>query len=67
MFFNVLAITIFNVLFLLFGSEGTSFGVYEIKRSLTPLGWAAVIILPTALLFGAIYPVVKILKKPKLK
>ncbi len=67
MFFNVLAATIFNWLFLLFGSEGTSFGVYEIKRSLTPLGWAAVIILPTALLFGAIYLVVIILKKPKLK
>lgn len=62
---NILATAIFSLF--LFGGEGVSFGVYEIKRSLTPLGWAAVIIFPTALLLGAIYLAVKILKKPKMK
>jgi hypothetical protein len=52
---------------MLFGEGRTSFGVYDIKRSLTPLGWAVVVILPTALIFGLIYLTAKIFKKPKSK
>ena len=65
--FKVLATETFDFLLLLFGGEGVSYGVYEVKRSLTPLGWAAILILPTALIFGVIYLTIKILKKPKLK
>lgn len=55
-------------LFLMLLEEGkTSFGVYDVSRSLTPVGWAVIVILPTALIFGAIYLAFKIIKKPKLK
>ncbi|MGI8787350.1 MAG: hypothetical protein ACR2HG_06280 [Pyrinomonadaceae bacterium] len=63
--FDILTIKIFSFPLLLFGSEGVSFGIYEIKRSLTPLGWTVVIIVPLALIFGTTYLIAKILKKPK--
>jgi len=54
--------------FLMFSGEGgVSFGVYHIERSLTPVGWAVIIILPIALIFGVIYLTGKILKKTKIK
>jgi len=56
-----------HILGLLFGEGGISFGIYEIERSLTPLGWAVVIILPISLISGLIYLTAKILKKTKLK
>ena len=65
--FSVLSTKAFSFILLLLGSEGVAFGVYEVKRSLTPFGWAAVIILPTPLIFGAVYFLVKFLKKIKLK
>jgi hypothetical protein len=53
-------------LVLLQGSR-VSFGIYEIKKGLTPFGWAIIVILPIALILGAIYLAVKVLKKPRLK
>ncbi len=54
--------------FLMFADDkSVSFGLYEIKRSLTPLGWALIIILPLALIFGIIYLAAKVIKKRKLK
>lgn len=50
-----------------FGEGGVSFGLYDISKSLTPLGWAVIIIVPPAVIFGIIYLAAKILKKPKLK
>jgi len=47
---------------MLFGEGKVSFGLYEIKRSLTPLGWAVVIIFLIALIFALIYLTAKILK-----
>lgn len=65
---NIPAAT-FSCLLSLFDSESVSSAsaVYEIKRSLTPLGWAAIVIFPTALILGLIYLTVKILRKRKIK
>lgn len=52
---------------MLFGENAVSFGLYDIEKSLTPLGWAVVIILPIALIFGLIYLAAKTLKKTKSK
>ena len=51
-----------HILGLLSGEGKISFGIYEIERSLTPLGWAVVIFLPIALISGLIYLILKILK-----
>ncbi len=63
--FNLLGTKLPNLL-LLFG-EQTSFGIYEVSRRLTPIGWIVVIIFPLVLIFGIIYLIIKFLKKPKLK
>lgn len=65
--FNIFAAKTLGFFLLLLGSEGSSFGVYEVKTTLTPLGWATIVIIPTALVFGAIFLTVKFLKKSKLK
>ncbi len=52
---------------MLFSEGNVSFGLYEIKRSLTPLGWAVVMVFLIALIFALIYLTAKILKKPKSK
>ncbi len=62
---NLLRANIFVLM--LFGEGRTSFGVYDIKKSLTPFGWAVVIILSLALVFRVIYLTAKILKKLKIK
>ena len=62
---NLLRVNILGLM--LFGEGKVSFGLYEIKRSLTPLGWAVVIIFLIALIFALIYLTAKILKKPKSK
>ena len=54
-------------LLMLSSEGGVSFGVYHIEKSLTPLGWAIIIILPITLIFGLIYLIAKILKKTKIK
>ncbi len=66
---NFLAAKPFGFLLFLLEKEGasTAFGVYEVKTNLTPMGWALIVVFPTALIFGAIYLAVKIFKKPKLK
>ncbi len=67
--FNFLAKETFGFLLLLLEKKGasTSYAVYEVKTSLTPIGWALIVIFPTAVILGAIYLAVKIFKKPKLK
>lgn len=45
----------------------SSFQVHTVYKEITPIGWAVIIILPLALIFGIIFSIVKILKKPKLK
>jgi len=52
---------------MLSGEGKIAFGIHEIERSLTPLGWVVIIILPIALIFGVIYLIAKVLKKTKLK
>ena len=52
---------------MLANDEAISFGIYDIEKSLTPVGWAAVIFLPLALIFGIIYVVMKTIKKRKIK
>ena len=53
---------------LLFEQRGAvSFGLYDIKRSLTPFGWALVILLLLSLTYGIIYLGAKIINKSKLK
>lgn len=67
-FLNSLLLTKTFGFFLIFSNKsGVSFGLYEIKKSFTPLGWAVIIILPLALIFGVIYLAAKIPKKTKLK
>jgi hypothetical protein len=64
-FFNII---VFGFLFVYSAeSGGVSFGLYDISKSFTPIGWAVIIILPLAIIFGIIYSVAGILKKPKLK
>ncbi len=65
----VLGMKMFDFFLMLFGGDmgGVSFGVYDIERSLTPLGWAVIIIFPIALIFGVIYLAARILKKTKIK
>lgn len=56
--------------FLMFLSErsgAVSFGMYEIKKSLTPLGWAVIITAFAILIFGVIFSIKRILKKKKIK
>jgi len=57
---NLLGVNIISIM--LVGEGKVSFGLYEIKRSLTPLGWAVFIVLPIALIFALVYLTVKILK-----
>lgn len=64
---NFLGTTFFGFLLMLAGEGGVSFGVYHTEKSLTPFGWAIIIILPIALIFGGIYLTGKFLKKTKLK
>ena len=66
-FANTLGTKILGVFLMLSGEGKISFGVYDVERSITPLGWAVIVILPTVLLFGAVYLIVKIFKKTKLK
>ena len=57
-----------TLVFLMFADGGSiSFGVYDIKKSLTPLGWAVVFVLSLVLIFGLTYFVVKVFKNLKLK
>ena len=60
---NVLGTKILCLFLMLSGEGKVSFGVHYVERSLTPLGWAVIIILPIALVFGIIYLTAKILKK----
>lgn len=67
-FLNSLLLTKTFGFFLIFSNKsGVSFGLYDIAKSLTIPGWAVVIILPLALIFGIIYLAAKIPKKTKLK
>ncbi len=64
---NVLRIKFLGFFLMLSGEGGVSFAVHSTERSLTPLGWVVVTILPIALIFGVIYLTAKVLKKTKLK
>jgi len=64
---NVLTTKFLGFFLVLSGEGEASFAVQHIERSLTPFGWAAVIILPIALIFGIIYLTAEVLKKTKLK
>ena len=64
---NALETKIFGLFLMLLADEKVSFGVYDVSRSLTPLGWAVIIIVPVGLIFGTIYLISRIIKKPKLK
>ncbi len=47
--------------------QNSSFEVHTVYKELTPLGWFVVIVFPLAFVFGIVFLIVKILKKPKLK
>jgi hypothetical protein len=64
---NFLGTKSFDFLLLLAGEGKVSFGIYHTEKSLTPLGWAVIIIVPIALIFGLIYLTAKFLKKTKIK
>ncbi|MDQ3063033.1 MAG: hypothetical protein M3R14_09265 [Acidobacteriota bacterium] len=64
---NVLGTKSLSFFLMLSGEGKIAFGIHEIERSLTPLGWVVIIILPIALIFGVIYLIAKVLKKTKLK
>lgn len=54
--------------FLMLEQKGAvSFGMYEVKKTLTPVGWAVVVLLVLSLIGGIIYLGVKIGNKSKLK
>jgi hypothetical protein len=54
--------------FLMLEQKGAvSFGMYEVKKSLTPVGWAVVVLLAISLIGGIVYLGNKIGHKSKLK
>jgi hypothetical protein len=66
MIFKILGAKLLNV-FLISAEAGSSFGVYSVSHSLTPLGWVLIIVLPILSICGFIYLVAKLFKKTKLK
>jgi hypothetical protein len=64
---NLLEIKFLGFFLVLFQESKISFGIYNVEKSLTRIGWAVIIFLLLALVFGLIRLTTKILKKPKLK
>lgn len=45
----------------------SSFQVTTVYKEITPIGWILIIGLPIGIIFGIVYLIIKLLKKPKLK